>query len=167
MLVQLSVDKGNGTEVDLFVAQMVLQQLYLNEKATAVKTFATFAKFHPIIARTEPPFALPLLNFLFFLLKCCDTGKLPMFRALCDVYKTALARDPSFDKYLQKIGVVHFGAQPVAERGAGGGIFGDLIGQLFAGLDDDEGDGDGGSAGEIAAVLRSATASASQALELD
>lgn len=173
MLVRLSVERGNGSEVDLFAAQMVLQQLYLNERATAARTFATYAKYHPLVARSEPPFAQPLLNFVFFLLQCCETGRLSMFRALCDVYGPALARDATFDKYLQRIGVVYFGAQEAVQRSAGGGLFGDLIGQLFAGLDGDdeeeeeEGDGEGDGGAASGAASSGGRGLAAAALELD
>lgn len=138
MLVELSQTKGFPSEVDLFITQAVLQQLCVKEKACAVDTFATYTKFHPKIACCEPPFPLPLLNFVYFLLKAVDTGKLPLFRALCDLYKVSLARDSSFDKYLQKIGVQFFGVVPTQQRS--GGMFGDLINQLFSSLDDGEDD---------------------------
>lgn len=140
MLVELSQSKGLPSEVDLFIVQVVLQQLCVKEKASASDTFATYTKFHPKIACCEPPFPMPLLNFVHFLLKSVDTGKLPMFRTLCDMYKVALARDSSFDKYLQKIGVLFFGVVPTPQRS--GGMFGNLINQLFSSLDDGEEEAD-------------------------
>lgn len=137
MLIQLSQTKGFPSEVDLFIAQVVLQQLCLKEKTSALQTFETYTKYHPKIACTEPPFILPLLNFIYFLLKSIETGKLAMFKTLCELYKASLERDPSYDKYLQKIGVIFFGAPPSPTR-AGGGIFNDLINQLFQSLDDDD-----------------------------
>lgn len=138
MLVQLSTTKGFPSEVDLFIVQVVLQQLCVKEKATAEDTFATYTKFHPKIACCEAPFPMPLLNFVYFLLKAIDAGKLPMFRTLCDIYKVSLARDSSFDKYLQKIGVLFFGVAPTQQRS--GGMFGDLINQLFSSLNENDGD---------------------------
>lgn len=147
MLVETHHTKGQPSEIDLFITQVVLQQLCVEEKATAAQTFATYVKFHPKIACTEPPFQLPLLNFNYFLLKAIDAGKLPMFRALCDLYKGALARDEQFGRYLVKIGEVFFGVLPPQQRG--GGMFGDLINQLLFSADgnedDDDEDGNNGS----------------------
>lgn len=138
MLIQLSQSKGFPNEIDLFIAQVVLQQLCLKERTSAQQTFETYTKYHPKIAATEPPFILPLLNFIYFLLKSIETGaRLAIFKSLCDLYKVSLARDPSYDKYLQKIGVIFFGATPPPQQRNGGGLFGDLINQLFQSLDDD------------------------------
>ena len=139
MLLQLSITKGYATEVDLFIAQFILQQLCLKETETAMKTFGMYTKYHPKIASTEPPFIQPLLNFLFFLLKAIETKKLIVFKTLCELYKPSLDRDPSYEKYLQKIGIIFFGApQPQRQTGGIGGIFGDLLNQLFDGLDGEE-----------------------------
>ncbi|ETN61032.1 golgi family to ER traffic protein 4 [Anopheles darlingi] len=148
LLIELSQAKGYAGEVDLFVAQMVLQLLCLKELTVATETFATYIKFHPRVACTDPPFARPLLNFLFFLLQAIEQEgrKYAMFRALCDLYKPALERDPSYDKYLRKIGVMFFGAsQPEQSRSY---AFGDLLNQfiqdLSADYEDDPTNGEGG-----------------------
>lgn len=138
MLIQLST-KGLPREVDLFIAQVVLQQLCLNEISSAMETFQTYTKYHPKISRTEPPFILPLLNFVYFLLKIIECKKLAIFKKLCELYKPSLDRDPSYEKYLDKIGVLFFGAQQTPQR-SGGGLFGDLINQLFQGLDEEDED---------------------------
>lgn len=140
-LIELS-GQGYAKEVDLFIAHTVLQQLCMKDgKHAATQTFETFTKYHPKIATTQPPFTLPLLNFIFFLLKAIDTGKLQMFRTLCELYKPSIERDPAYQKYLEKVGVLFFGA-PVARQGPSGGIFGDLINQLFQGLDEGSGQGE-------------------------
>lgn len=146
MLIQLSQAKGFANEIDLFIAQVVLQQLCLKEKLSALQTFEEYTKYHPKIACSEPPFPLPLLNFCFFLLKAIEAGKLVMFKTLCDLYKPSLARDPSYDKYLQKIGVLFFGVAPPVQRNSAG-LFGDLINQLFTSLDDDNDTVGGGGGG--------------------
>lgn len=145
MLIQLSA-KGYSGEVDLFITNTVLQQLCLKRKEAAAEAFETYAKYHPKIACSEPPFNYPLLNFIYFLLKAIDTGKLAVFKALCDVYRPSIARDVAFDKYLQKVGVIFFNA-PQPQQGIGaGGFFGDLINQLLEGMDgDDDDDDDDGS----------------------
>lgn len=137
MLIELSQTKGFSNEIDLFVAQVVLQQLCLKEITSAASTFNTYTKFHPKIGQTNPPFVLPLLNFVFFLLKIIESRKLAIFKSLCELYKPSLDRDPSYEKYLEKIGVIFFGA-PQPPRRPNGGIFGGLINQLFQGLDDED-----------------------------
>lgn len=137
MLIQLS-EKGFAREVDLFIVHTVLQQLCLKQKEVAGETFGTYTKYHPSIANTEPPFNLPLLNFVFFLLKAIDQGRLAVFKALCELYKPSIERDPAYDKYLSKIGVIFFNAPQVREASGPGGIFGDLISQLFQGLDEQD-----------------------------
>lgn len=137
MLITLSLNKGYPRETDLFIAQVVLQQLCLKENATAQKTFDTYTQGHPSIQCSTPPFIMPLLNFVFYLLKSIETGKLSMFTTLCELYKASLARDPSYEKYLQKIGVLFFKA-PAAPVRNSGGLFGDFINQLFQGMDDDD-----------------------------
>jgi len=135
-LIQLSLLKGFTNETDLFVAQIVLQQLSLKEKKAALETFETYTKYHPKVATTEPPFFTPLLNFIFFLLKIIDIGKLSMFTSLCCLYEKTLKRDSSYDNYLKKIGVLFFGVPP-QQQPSSGGIFGDFLNQLFQDLDED------------------------------
>lgn len=135
MLIELSQSKGFAGETDLFIAQMVLQQLCIMEKTTALETFETYTKYHPKIACTEPPFKFPLLNFIYFLLKSIGTKKLQLFKSLCVLYKPSLDRDPAYDKYLQKIGIIYFDAPAQAQPPRGGGLLGNLINQLFQGLE--------------------------------
>lgn len=134
MLIELSQKKGFVCETDLFIAQVVFQQLCIKETTTALKTFETYTKFHPKIATSEPPFNMPLLNFVFYLLKSIETRKLQLFKTLCDLYKPSLDRDPSYEKYLQKVGIIFFDAPPPQPQPTGG-LFGGLIAQLFQGLD--------------------------------
>lgn len=136
MLIELSKSKGYEKECDLFIVQVILQQLCIKELSTALQTFETYTKFHPKIACTEPPFNMPLINFLYFLLNSVDTKKLQLFQTLCDLYKPSLDRDASYEKYLQKIGIIYFNAPAPQQRS--GGLFGNLIHQLFQGLDGDD-----------------------------
>lgn len=111
--------------------------------------------------KRTPVYPLPLLNFVHFLFRCIDTARLDTFRALCDLYKPSLSRDPSFEKYLLKIGVLFFGAQPPVPVGGGlmGGMFGDLFSRLFQGFDDDDDEQDGnrsGNGGDVGGHGRSA-----------
>lgn len=136
MLIQMSITKAYRGEIDLIIAQVILQQLCLKEEPTAQQTFKTYTKLHPKILAEQPPYSLPLLNFLAFLLKLAKSGKLESFKTLCDLYKRSTDRDPSYEKYLQKIGTLYFGA-PVPQQRSHHGLFGDLVNQFFQGLDDE------------------------------
>lgn len=72
MLVELHQLRGYSNEIDLFIAQTVLQYLCLQKKVTAREAFDSYTLRHPKI-KSGPPYYLPLLNFLFFLLKTIDT----------------------------------------------------------------------------------------------
>uniref|UniRef100_A0A182T0W4 Uncharacterized protein n=1 Tax=Anopheles maculatus TaxID=74869 RepID=A0A182T0W4_9DIPT len=137
LLIEISRTKGFVGEIDLFVAHIVLQQLAMKEPTTAADTFTTYCKFHTGIACTDPPFALPLLNFLFFLLQLVEQNnrKYATFEALCDLYKPSLDRDPSYEKYLQKIGVKFFDGSRYEQRNI---IFSDLLQQFFIDLEEDD-----------------------------
>jgi len=72
MLVEYQTSLGYPTEVDLFIAQFVLQVLCIKNKSMANKTFHAYTSKHPSINCPNPPFILPLLNFLWFLLLAVD-----------------------------------------------------------------------------------------------
>lgn len=147
ILIKINESKGFSSEVDLFIVQAVLQQISLNDRKTAEDTFSTYTRYHPKINRKEAPFKQPLLNFIHFLFRLMDTKNLEAFKALCTLYKVQLERDPAFDKYLTKIGVQHFGANPpVSSENRFGGMFGDVISRLLQGIDED--DDDEASAGQ-------------------
>jgi golgi to ER traffic protein 4 len=116
-----------------------LQQLCLKENAAALETFNTYTKLHPNIEH-GPPFIKPLLNFIYFLLKTIEagSGKLTTFKALCDLYKPSLDRDPSYNRYLIKIGCIFFNAPQPQQQLPSSGIIGELFNQLFQGLETDE-----------------------------
>lgn len=140
ILIQLSA-KAFNSEVDMVIVQVVLNLLILKEKDTALVTFNTYTKLHPKIRTSNPPYNTPLLNFLYFLLNIIDEPKLQGFKTLCELYKTALSRDPAYEKQLQQIGVSYFGAKkaPPARQG---GLFGDLFSQLFQELEEDSDEDD-------------------------
>lgn len=135
MLVEYHCTKGYPNEVDLFIAQAVFQYLCLKNKATATIAFHAYAQKHPKV-NPGPPFLLPLLNFLWFLLPAIDNGKLPVFTVLCEQYRIALNRDPSYLKYLDKIGQLFFGMPPPPPKQQG--LFGNILQSLFGGLEDDD-----------------------------
>ena len=76
MLVELHLLRGYPSEVDLFLAQAVLQYLCLQKKVAAHDVFQKYTTQHPNIKKQKgPPFFLPLLNFLWLLLSAIDSGQ--------------------------------------------------------------------------------------------
>lgn len=135
MLVEIHTRQGYPSEVDLFITQVVLQYLCLQNKTTAFDAFHWYTLKHPNI-KSGPPYLLPLLNFIWFLLKAIESGKLPVFTLLCKKYKPSIDRDPTYNSYLNKIAQIFFGLPPQRPRNQG--LFGNLM-QLFndAGHDSD------------------------------
>ncbi|ESO87201.1 hypothetical protein LOTGIDRAFT_154705 [Lottia gigantea] len=134
MLIEYHTIKGYASEVDLFIAQAVLQYLCLQNKDTANEVFSTFTANHPQIEK-GPPYVMPLLNFLSFLLLALEGGKLAVFSILCEKYETSLNRDPSYKEYLDKIGQLFFGLPP--PQASSQGIFGNLLQSLMTPSGDD------------------------------
>nr|CAD7434381.1 unnamed protein product [Timema monikensis] len=71
LLVEIHKMRGYAAEVDLFIAQAVLQYLCLQNMSTAQAAFHCYTSQHPNIKR-GPPYILPLLNFIWFLLKAVE-----------------------------------------------------------------------------------------------
>lgn len=136
VLIQISLVAYNS-EIDMVIAQSVLNLLVLKEKLTAREAFDSYTNLHPAIKTSSPPYRTPLLNFLYFLLHLIEEPKLTSFTTLCDLYKPAISRDPEFDRQLRKIGESYFGAKP-ARQAQSGGLFGGLFSQLFAELESDD-----------------------------
>lgn len=129
---------GYHSEIDLFICQAVLQLLCLKETQTAKIAFETYTSVHPDIRQDKPPFNRPLLNFLYYLLQIISTGKQSTsFDRLCTLYSNARNRDPSYEKYIQKIGAIFFGIA-IPQSHEGGGLLGDLFSNLLQRLDDDD-----------------------------
>ncbi|VVC45343.1 Tetratricopeptide-like helical domain,Uncharacterised protein family UPF0363 [Cinara cedri] len=136
MLVELHRTRGFKHEVDLFIAQVVLQGLCVRNKIIAQSTFQSYTKLHPAI-NDEPPFILPLLNFLCFLLKILDSGKLKTYIVLCEQYQSSLIRDPSYTEYLDKIGQLFFNVKAIERRPRHSqhGFLGNLLSSLLSDCD--------------------------------
>ncbi|RWS20299.1 CGI-20 protein-like protein [Leptotrombidium deliense] len=171
MLIEYHVTAGYHSEVDLFIAQFILQLLCskqtkrkitesnaagcsystkINGCKSRQETYANialrcFTTKHPDIQRNNPPFLLPLLNFLWFLLLAIDSGKANTFKVLCDLYSPLLNRDPTYKEYLSKIGELYFGMQSPT-GGQMGGFLGNLLQSLFE--DDSEENSDQGNNAE-------------------
>ncbi|XP_048764332.1 Golgi to ER traffic protein 4 homolog isoform X4 [Ostrea edulis] len=75
MLIECHVNGGYPYEVDLFIAQAVLQYLCLRNKDTAQVAFVKYTENHPDV-QSGPPYVHPLLNFLWFLLLAVEGGPL-------------------------------------------------------------------------------------------
>eukprot|EP00126_Sphaerothecum_destruens_P007168 Sdes_comp19720_c0_seq1m11674 len=126
MLVNWSLE-GFDSERDLFVARPVLQYLCLGNLKAANILFENYTRKHPIIK--NPPFRLPLLNFIQFLLSCCERDAAPLFKLLCEKYSIALKRDPLFGQYLEKIGQIFFSIRP--QQAGFQGVFANLFSGMF------------------------------------
>ncbi|XP_061912131.1 Golgi to ER traffic protein 4 homolog isoform X1 [Entelurus aequoreus] len=137
MLVEYSSSRGFRSEVDMFVAQAVLQFLCLKNKNSASVVFSTYTEKHPSIER-GPPFVQPLLNFIWFLLLAVDGGKLTVFTVLCEQYQPSLKRDPMYNEYLDRIGQLFFGVPP-KQSPSYGGLLGNLLNSLMGAGEDDDG----------------------------
>lgn len=100
MLIEYHISSGYHAEVDLFIAQFILQLLCRStsaraptqavkkepadiedldqleaktpQQALANKTLQSYTIKHPRISKKKPPFGQPLLNFLWFLLLAVD-----------------------------------------------------------------------------------------------
>jgi len=136
LLIEFQLIKGFKCEVDLFIAQAVLQFLCLRNQITASQTFTIYTENHPRIKKTGPPYLLPLLNFIWFLLQAVESKKLQTFAILCEQYQNSIGRDPCYVQYLDKIGQIFFGVKPPEEKKSGG-LFGNLIESFLGGLDDE------------------------------
>ncbi|XP_044035479.1 Golgi to ER traffic protein 4 homolog isoform X3 [Siniperca chuatsi] len=136
MLVEYSASRGFRSEVDMFVAQAVLQFLCLKNKNSASVVFSTYTEKHPSIEK-GPPFVQPLLNFIWFLLLAVDGGKLTVFTVLCEQYQPSLKRDPMYNEYLDRIGQVFFGVPP-KQSPSYGGLLGNLLNSLMGSGEEDD-----------------------------
>lgn len=72
LLIEFQTNMGYRCEVDLFIAQAVLQYLCLSNKITANQSFTSYTQHHPSIQRSGPPYLFPLLNFIWFLLQAIE-----------------------------------------------------------------------------------------------
>lgn len=142
MLVEFQTSKGYSSEIDLFIAQTVFQYLCLRKHSTANVVFYAYTRKHPCVL-PGPPFFMPLLNFLWFLLLAVETRKLAVFTVLCEKYQPTINRDPTYPQYLDKIGQLFFGLPPPPKPQ---GNFGNLIQTLLGSFDDDAGTSRGAAA---------------------
>lgn len=142
LLIEMSTAKGFAGEVDLFVTHFVLEQLCLGAVEAATETFVAYCRYHPAIACPEAPYPLPLLNFCWLLVQLvavhppAGSMKASTFRALCELYKPSLERDPVYKQYVQKIGRKYFELGARSEQSPY--AFFDFVQQFFLERDPDE-----------------------------
>ena len=67
MLVEIQVELGYHSEIDIFVTQAVLQLLCIRNLGIASSLFDNYLEQHPLLSN-QPPFKYPLLNFTWLLL---------------------------------------------------------------------------------------------------
>lgn len=144
-LIEYQMTKGYPNEIDLFIAQAVLQLLCSKQSPTANSCFKHYTANHPEIQTLLPPFKFTLLNFLWLLLKCVEQKcSLTQYSILIEKYHVSIHRDPCYSQYLDKIGQYYFGLpspQSQLQNQAGfGGMFGNLIGSLLSDNGDNESD---------------------------
>jgi hypothetical protein len=122
--------KGYASERDLFVARAVLQLLSLENLRDANLVFEGFK------ARAEKKgvkLDTPLMNFIRFLLVTCERDAPPLFQMLRQRYAPSLAREESFQTYLQLIGQKFFNIQPPPNMGS---MLSNMM-KMFGGGDDE------------------------------
>jgi len=139
MLVEFHLTRGYGSELDLFIAQTVLQYLCLKKSIAASTAFLAYTTEHPRIG-SGPPYSNPLLNFIWFLLLSIQTSQsLSVYSILCEKYKLAIERDPQYLEYLDKIGQ-HFFGVPAPVKPKPGGMFSGLFDQLLSAMNEEDED---------------------------
>jgi len=133
MLVEIQVELGFHSEIDMFITQAVLQLLCIRNSVVASSLLDSYVEYHPLLSN-GPPFKYPLLNFTWLLLLAIQSTKLSSYTVLCKHYQPSLKRDSTNQEYLDRIGQIYFGMPP--PRGtANRGMFGNLIQSLFNNLD--------------------------------
>ena len=74
-LIEFQVSKSIPEEIDLFIAQFVLQCLVLKHFDLGRSTFFNYVEKHPQIGQNKPKFVTPLLNFIYYLLEARNEQK--------------------------------------------------------------------------------------------
>jgi hypothetical protein len=128
MLVEMSIHHGYPGEYDLFVTQAVLHLLVLQKVKVANGLFVNYINQHLAFPSSDPPFKVPLLNFLWLLLEAIERKSVSVFRVLRVLYKPSLDRDADYTLLLDKVGTFFFGEPVQAEnKGLLESLFGEYI----------------------------------------
>ncbi|CAK1596095.1 unnamed protein product [Parnassius mnemosyne] len=143
MLIELHTTKGLKSEIDLFIAQAVLQFLCLRNIQMATETFNKYTGSHPTIKNEKgPPYLFPLLNFLWFLLRAIEQKHASQFKILRNWYAISIKRDPNYSVYLDNIGRIWFGIEIPHDTRNPNSVFGGLLKSIIGDLDSSDEDGD-------------------------
>lgn len=144
MLIELHTTKGLKSEIDLFIAQAVLQILCLRNLQMALDAFYKYTALHPSIKddKKKPPYMTPLLNFLWFLLYAIEQKHVIQFKILRKVYAISIKRDPYYSEYLDNIGRVWFGIEIPQDTRNPNSVFGGLLKSIIGDADSSDDDGE-------------------------
>ncbi|XP_028043990.1 Golgi to ER traffic protein 4 homolog isoform X4 [Bombyx mandarina] len=143
MLIELHTTKGLKSEIDLFIAQAVLQILCLRNVRMATETFLRYTETHPKIKNSKgPPYIFPLLNFLWFLLRAVEQRHVRQFMVLKNWYAISIKRDPNYSIFLDNIGRIWFGIEIPSENRNPNSMFGGLIKSIIGDIDSSDDDGE-------------------------
>ncbi|CAH0397919.1 unnamed protein product [Chilo suppressalis] len=143
MLIELHTTKGLKSEIDLFIAQAVLQFLCLRNIQMATETFNEYTGSHPTIKNDKgPPYLFPLLNFLWFLLRAIEQRHASQFKILRNWYAISIKRDPNYSIYLDNIGRIWFGIEIPKDNRNANSLFGGLLKSIIGEVDSSDEDGD-------------------------
>lgn len=143
MLIELHTSKGLKSEIDLFIAQAVLQILCLRNIQMATETFAQYTGSHPKINNDKgPPYIFPLLNFLWFLLRAIEQRRVAQFQILRNCYAISIKRDPNYSVYLDNIGRIWFGIEIPPDNRNSNSLFGGLLKSIIGEADSSDEEGD-------------------------
>ena len=112
MLIECHLNYGYPSEVDLFLAQGVLQYLCLRNVEAARQFYESYTRNHHQLKEGNEAVQFPLLNFLKYLFLAIQQVELKWFNALIAIYKPSLKADPSFGDYLERIGQYFFNLKP-------------------------------------------------------
>ncbi|VDD82975.1 unnamed protein product [Mesocestoides corti] len=140
-LIEMHQRYGLVSEIDLFIAQAVLQFLCVKKTSVAALTFYTYTRRHPKLEPGPPFTQFPLLNFVWLLMLAIERNlSHDVLSFLCAHYRPQISRDPSYAEYLEKISQVYFGVKPRNNPFTG------MLSNLVRMLGDDHGGDDGDTA---------------------
>jgi hypothetical protein len=116
--------EGFPGEEDLFFTRPTLMLLALGNLKMANLFFKSYTAL-----LTQAQTDVPLHNFCRFLLLTLERDALPLFEQLRKKYALSIARDPSFEQFLDQIASIFFGVKKTSQGGLNG-----LMGSLFKSL---------------------------------
>eukprot|EP01136_Pigoraptor_vietnamica_P025579 Opistho-1_new@79705 len=129
------VTKADADSRDVILARIVLQYLCFENIRLANVAFRAILDRVPSQAHTQ------IGAFLKYLLQAVTRDAAPLFKLLRQRYASALAKDPTLDQLLEKVGKQIFNIAPAGPGGLLGSLMKGLMGgNMDFGFDDDEDD---------------------------